>query len=247
MEALAEVPAADRIVKSTDNAPPDPFVAHKVNIESLYEEAKNWADGKVIETQAQADEVERLLDMIDAAYAAAEASRVAAKKPLDDEIAKIQTAYNPLIGNTTKITGIAVKAKTALLGVQTVWKNKLQAERDAEAARLRKIADDAAEAARKAAATVDHTDLAAAEEAEAVIQQAAVASRQATQAASNTVKGMRTVWETVIADKKQATLAMLTRHPDQCLAFFLDLAKADVREGKREIPGFTITSSKVAV
>lgn len=234
-----------------DNKPPadapDPIVAHRANIEGLYEEAKNWADGKVIETQAQAGEVERLLDMIDEAFAAAEASRAAAKKPLDDEIAKIQDAYNPLIGKTTKITGLTVKAKTALLAVQTVWKNKLQVERDAEADRLQKIADDAAEAARKAAATVDRTDLAAAEQAEAVIQHAALASRQATQAASNTVKGMRTVWNTVIADKKQATLSMLGRHPEECLAFFLQLAERDVREGKREIAGFTITSSKVAV
>lgn len=242
-----QIPAADRVVSASDNMPADPVLAHKANIEGLYEESKLWADGAVIETQEQADAVERLLDMIDEAYAAANASREAEKKPLDEQVAAIQAKYAPLIADNKSVTGLTVRAKTALLATLTVWKNKLQAARDAETARLQAIADAKAEEARKAAHAVDQTDLAQTEAAEQLIRDAQTASRVATKAATNTVKGTRTVWDVTIADKKKATLAMLQRHPDECLAFFLQLAEGDVRlRSIRTIDGFTIKSRKVA-
>ena len=42
-----------------NNPPADPFGAISAHIDDLYTEAKNWADGTPIVSQAQADEVSR--------------------------------------------------------------------------------------------------------------------------------------------------------------------------------------------
>src|ERR1035438_2770785 len=96
MTKPAQVPAADRAVSVKDNQP-DPFEAHKLNIEGLYMEAKNWLDGEPIANEAQAEKVQTLLRMIQEAEKAADDSRVIEKKPLDEAIAAIQDRYNPLI------------------------------------------------------------------------------------------------------------------------------------------------------
>lgn len=44
-----------------------PFELSKETIEDLYSEAKNWLDGEPVATQEQADEIQKLLRMIQAA------------------------------------------------------------------------------------------------------------------------------------------------------------------------------------
>lgn len=75
----------------------DPFTAIKQEIEDLFDEAKNFADGEPITTQDMHDDIERLYDGLHDAGKRLEELRVAEKKPLDDAVQAIQDKYNPLI------------------------------------------------------------------------------------------------------------------------------------------------------
>ena len=56
------------------NNPPEPtpFDLSKAEIESLYMEAKNWLDGEGVTTEAQAEAVSKLIDLLRKAEKAAE-------------------------------------------------------------------------------------------------------------------------------------------------------------------------------
>ena len=64
--------AAAAVAEIGHNNPPDPFTAIKVHIDDLMTEARNWCDGAPVETQAQADEVSRLVEMFREARDAAD-------------------------------------------------------------------------------------------------------------------------------------------------------------------------------
>lgn len=255
MSAVATLPLDHQIGA---NGPPDTYGAHAAHIDDLYTEAANWCDGADIENAAQAAEVNRLIDDFKDAITAAEASRDAAKKPHADKVNEIQTQYYPLIGETKAITGKAIRAKAALLAVKTKWANKVAAEQKVIADALRKEAEDKAAAA-VLAARQSHGDLQAAEEVEELFHDAQQAARTANAAEKVTVKGMRDNWvvkgfQAVTDEAGEVTsgpVAMLryyfkTRQSDLIEAC-LELAKAEVRAGKRAIPGLQIENDRRAV
>lgn len=121
------------------NNPPEatPFEAIKVNIEDLLIEAHNWADGTEVTTQAQVDEAGRLISDLEQAAKAAEAQRVAEKKPLDEQIAEIQARYNVYIADRkNKTPGKVWKAIDALKATVKPYLDRLEAERRAKALSL---------------------------------------------------------------------------------------------------------------
>jgi len=241
-----------------NNPPADPYEAMTTHIDDLYIEASNWADGAKIETEAQAAVVERLIDDFKQAIEDCEAARDVEKKPHADEVKRIQERWYPLIGDTQRVTGKAIRAKKALLAVKSVWGREQDALRAAEARRLRdEAAAQAAEAAKAARNAVG--DLAATEEAEDLIRAAQTTLRAATQAEKPAVKGMRDNWvicgfqDVPAADGKvtQGRVALLrhyfTMNPDALVEACLKLAEADVRAGKRTIPGLVIENQRRAV
>lgn len=249
----------ERHAIGANNPPePDPFEAHRVNIEGLYDEAKLWADGAEIENQAQADDVDLLINMIKDAIDAAKASEVAATKPLQDQVRVIQQRYWPLIGDTSTVKGLAVKAKTALLAVKTKWGNKVRVEQELEAKRLR---DEAAKKAVEAQAALRDApdDLGTVETAETLIRDAQATLRAATQAEKPTVKGMRDNWiicgfqpvteaDGKVTDGETALLRHMWRvNKPGLVEAALKLAETDVRSGKRTIPGLLIENHRRAV
>lgn len=236
----------------------DPFEAHRVNIDDLYTEAKAWCDGTDIANEAQAAEVDRLIALFKEVRDAANASREATTKPLQDKVKAIQEQYWTLTGDTTKVKGIATRAITALLAVKTKWANALQAQRDAEAKRLRDQA--AAKAAQAVAAAREAVgNIEATEKAEDLIQAAQATLKAATQAEKPAVKGMRDSW--VIAGFSQTTddegvtvdgrglliRFYLKRRPEDIVQACLELAREDVRNGIRTIPGLVIENQRRAV
>ena len=252
------MPKAAVAVIGHNNPPPSPLEAHTAHIDDLYTEAGNWLDGAEIENAAQAEMVERLISDFKDAIDAAKASEVEATKPLQEQVKSIQQSYWPLIGETKAVTGKAIRAKTMLLALKTRWANKLEAIRQAEAEALRaKAAEEAriaAEAAREAVG-----DLQATEEAEDLIRAAQSTLRAAQQAEKPAVKGMRDNWtitgfanETGADGKVADGRVILLRHyfrtnPEALVTACLDLARADVRMGKRAIPGLVITNERRAV
>ena len=102
------------------NNPPEltAYEAHVANIDDLFEEAKLWFDGSVVQTQQEADAVNTLITRTRAAENAADDDRKKEVAPFDKGKQEVQDRYNTLIGNTKKITGKTVRiinaAKTSL-------------------------------------------------------------------------------------------------------------------------------------
>ena len=254
-------PENPRAVIGSNNPPADAtdaYGAHAAHIDDLYTEAKNWADGADIENDDQAAEVDRLIAEFKAAIEAAEASRDAEKKPHADKVKEIQERYYPLVGETKAITGTAIRAKSALLAIKTRWANKVAAAQRIEAERLRQEAiakaQEAATVAREAVGNIEAT-----ESAEDLIRDAQATLRAANQAEKPTVKGMRDNWvvkgfapytdaagETMSGEKAMLRHYIATR-PEDLLAACLEMARKDVRDGKRTIPGVLIENERRAV
>ena len=110
-----------------NNPPADPFGAIKAHIDDLYVEAKNWLDGEPITTQAQADQVTRLLDMIRDAEKVADNARKEENKPFDDGKAAVQAKYAPLISDTKAVKGRTVLAAEACKAALAPWRQAQEA------------------------------------------------------------------------------------------------------------------------
>lgn len=231
-----------------NNPPASPYDAIRSEIEDLLIEARNWADGEPIADQKQADAVTALLDMVGEAMKRADAERIKENEPFDAGKAEVQARYNALIGNTkTTGKGKAVLAKEALLAVLTPWRQKLEDERRAEAARLAKEAADAAAAA-QAAMQASRGNLEEREKAEELYQAAQDIERVAKRAdkAATTKTGLRSVWTAEMADQEKALDWAYGRAPERFLELTQQLADEAVRGGLRSVPGFNVTEERVA-
>lgn len=233
------------------NNPPDPtaYEAVKTHIDDLYVEAKNFLDGEPIDSQGQADAVSRLLDDLRKAEKAADAARKVEAKPFDEGKAEVQTRYKPLLEKAT--TGADV-CKRAL----APWLEKLEAEKRAAAEAARREAEEkaraAAEAIRKAQ---ESADLEAREQAELLAKEAKQAERAATQAENDKAGAhggsravtLRTYYTPVLTDGVSALMHFFSTRREECDRFLIGLAEAEVRAGKRQIPGFEIKEERRAV
>ncbi|MCW0235247.1 MAG: hypothetical protein OJJ21_16725 [Ferrovibrio sp.] len=230
-----------------NNPPPSPYDTIKQEIEDLFLEAKNWADGEPIADQKQADAVTELLELIADAMKRADEARKEEKRPLDEAVDEIQRRYNALIGKTTKLTGRAVMAKEALQTLLTPWRNKLEAERRAEAARLAKEAADAAAEA-QAAMQASRGNLEERDKAEELYQAAQDIARVAKRAdkAATTKTGLRSVWSAVMVDEGAAMDWGYGLASERFRDLTQQIADEAVRSGMRKVPGFKVTEERVA-
>lgn len=224
------------------NSPP-PFELLKQEIEDLYEEAKNWADGEPIASQVVHDEVDKLYTMIHDAGKRADEARVAENKPFDDGKAAVQEKYAPLIADTKKVKGKVVLAKDALASILLPWRRKVQEEKARIAAEAKAEADRLAAIAREAMAA-SAGNLAAREEAEVLVKEAAAVERFA-KAATKGPTGLRTVWVATLEDEASALDWAYARAPNEFRALCQSHADAVVRAGMRSVPGFKIVETKV--
>lgn len=230
------------------NQPPaTPFDLIKQEIEDLFDEAKNFCDGEAIADEATAAAITELHDRIHAAGSKADKLRVEEKTPLDDAVKAIQAKYAPLISDTKSIRGKVVLGKEACQTLLTPWRTRIAAEKAAEAAR---IAEEAAEARRKADAAIQSSsgNLAAREEAEAVLAEAKRLERGAKRAdkAASTGTGLRTVWDVVLVDEEAALDWAYGRAAAEFRALAQRNAEELVRSGARSVPGFRVEERKVA-
>lgn len=233
------------------NNPPSGYEAVKAHIDDLVEEAKAWLTGAEITTDDQAETIKRLKDDIKLAHKAADDARVAENKPFDDGKSAVQAKYAPLISDTKSVKGKTVLTLEALNEVLNPYLRRKDQEQK-EAARLaREAADEAARIAREAAQAAVG-DLEAKEAAEDLITAASIAAAAAKRAENAKVQvkgdgrseGLRSYWTPVLTDRKAALLHYVQGWPPEILAALQTLAEADVRSGKRQIPGFTVEEER---
>ncbi len=247
-----------------DNHPPEEvtesvtptWATVKIHMDDLLTEATNWADGVAIVNQAQADKVGTLRQLLQDAATLADTARVAEKKPLDEQIEKIQSRYNEYIAPMkNKVPGKVPKSVTALGNLLTAWLVKVAAEKKAREDKAQAIADAAAAAAIEARQAIDTTtDLAVIEEAEALLDLADNAARALRNVSAEKVQakgefraiGLRSTWEAVVTDKKAAILHYMKEQPEEFVALVQRLAdKAAKNEAtRRPIPGVTFKENQ---
>lgn len=227
------------------NAPPEPaHIAIFQEIDDLFAEAKNFADGEPIESDALHDAMTELRDRLHKAGAAAEALRVETKKPHDEAIAAIQATFNPYV---QKDKGKVALGKLAIDSLTGAWRVAKAAAAQAEA---RRIAEEAAEAKRLADAAIQSSsgNLAARAEAEELLAEAKRLEKTAkrTEKSATTGTGLVTRWVAVMVDEGAALDWAYARAKDEFLAVVQSNADAAVRGGVRVVPGFLVEEQKVA-
>lgn len=221
-----------------------PFDLVKQEIEDLFEEAKNWADGEPIASQEIHDQIEKLRDGIHEAGKRADALRVEEKKPLDEQVKAIQDRYNVYIQPKRGKVDLAKSTLDALL---TPWRSRVAAEKAAEAARVAAIAE-AARVAATEAIRASSGNLAAREEAEELLADAKKLEKTATSTwkAATTGTGLRTVWTATLQDADAALDWAYGRDPARFTALVQQMADEAVRGGLRSVPGFSVADEKRA-
>lgn len=228
-----------RAVIGGNNPPTDPIDDALTTIADLYNEAKNFADGEPINDEAMHDTVTALYDAIHNAGKAADALRVEAKRPLDEQIKAIQDRFNPFIQPKK---GKVDLAKSALGELLAAWRRRVAEEKAAVAEAARREAERLAEEAR--AMRVDG-DLAAKEAAELLIKEAAAVGRFA-KATEKGPTGLRSVWRAELVDEAAALDWAYGRSPEEFRALCQSQADTVVRAGMRMVPGFRVWEEKVA-
>lgn len=233
----------NKVATIGDNNPPSNYEMVSAEINDLYDEAKNWADGQAIENQGTADQVEKLIAMIKEATKKADTYRKEEVQPYDEAKAKIQEKYNTLIGKTKAITGKAVLALEACQQALTPWKAEQQRLREEEA-RIKR--EEAERLQREADEALKSASLDDKEHAQELAKQAQQATKAFKRAAKDNVKGLHTVWDVEIVDELEAFRSIWKMFKPDIMEHVHSLAKTAVRNGKRQIDGFNITERKVA-
>lgn len=214
-------------------------------IDSLYEEAAQWADGTDIENDAQHAAVTAIRDALHELGKKADDIRVAEKKPHDDAAAAVQKEFNPYIQAKK---GKVDRAKSCLDQVTARWRVKIQREKE-EAARIaREKADEERRAAQEAIRS-SRDNILAREEAEeklAAAKRLEVNSRRAEREAT-TRTGLRTVTRIELPEDGRADALdwAFERDGEAFYRLAIELATDQYRATKRVAPGFKLVEEKV--
>lgn len=216
-----------------------------LEIEDLYAEARNWADGSDIESQEQCDALDDLDKFLLDAGQRLDALRVEEKRPLDEQVKAIQDRYNPFIQPKR---GKVDLARSTLNPIRSAWKAEIARQKEAAALKARIEAEEErrkAEEAMKASAG----DLEARERAEEQLALAKEADKFANrrEKEATTGLGLRTSYRADLTDLNAAIKHYWASHRAEFETLVRELAAKDARAGKRSIPGFTITEIKGAI
>tara|TARA_R100001244_G_scaffold2541_1_gene3949 strand:+ start:16049 stop:16828 length:780 start_codon:yes stop_codon:yes gene_type:complete len=245
-----------RAVVGANQPPPEPFDLSAKEIGDLYEECALWADGKPIETDEQAADAAALLRLMQAAKDRADERRVEEKRPHDDAAAAVQEKYAPLVADTKKVKGKAVRAIETMKALIGAHLAKKAAEQKRIADEARAEADRQREAAQKAVREVDRTNLAEREAAEKQLADAQAAEAEATKLGKQRAqaKGFAgravsttTRYVPTITDKWEFARWIWVHRPDDMTAFLARMADEVARTEKRDVDGLKVEPKQVAI
>ena len=247
MNAVAENP---RAVPGGNNPPePTPYEKAGEEITVLYSEAEGWLDGVAVDTQDMADGLAKLLNLLRDARKVADEARKVEAKPFDDGKAEVQARYKPLLEKADRATDVCKKALAP-------WLTKLEREKAEAAAAARREAEGKAAVAQAAIRAAPVDNLAEREAAEELLKAAKKADAAANRAERDTAKAssggvgravsLRTTYRPVLTDGVAAARHYWQARRPEFEAFLLSLAEHDVRQAKRDIPGFDVVEEKTA-
>lgn len=227
-----------------------PFELSQETIEDLYAEAKLWMDGQLIASQEHADDVQRLMRLIQAAEKEADERRKEEAKPHDDAKAEIQTRYNALIGNTKTVKGKTVLAIEACKKALAPWLRKVEEENQRKAEEARQAAAEKLRLAQEAMQA--RQTLEDAERAEALAKEAKQAEADARKAgnAKAAAKGegravtLRDYYSAEVTDFTAFARFIWTDRPDDMRAFLASKATQLVDAGLRDLPGVKVNHDR---
>ncbi|MNH49291.1 hypothetical protein D3C87_1177660 [compost metagenome] len=235
------------------NEPPTPFDAHRINLDDLLVEARNWCDGEPAATQAQVDEIARLIDDLNAGAKAMEAERVTEKKPLDEQIAAIQDRYNVYLAPLkNKAPGKVPTAIDALNAAKRPFLIAEEAKLEAARKAAREEAEAAAQAAAEAARNANAADLEARENVDAKIKAAEDAQRAAKIAdnakahahGGGRAQGLRTRVLAEVTDLDAAVRHYWSENRAAFAELIQRLADDDARQNRRAAKGVTFREER---
>lgn len=225
-----------------------PFDELEHDIQELYDEAKNWADGEPISSKEQHDAVTEIFKGLQKLGKKAEEMRKTEVKPHDDAKKAVQERFNKLIGDTKSVTGTVVRGKKELNTLLAEWRAEQLKIKEAEAAELRAKAEadrlEAEEAIRASSGNIEER-----EKAEELLADAQDTQKMATQFTNKAAKskGVKSVFTPEITDAKLAIKHYWVKDQQPFIDLVNSLAKKDVNAGVRDIAGFKVTETKVAV
>ena len=196
------------------NNPPDPLDEALSPYGDFITEAEAWLDGQTVTTEAQMNAVDAISRQIKAAEKAVKEAEESEAKPVYDQWKATKARFAPTIDDLCRIK----KGLAALVNdfKKRLAEEKAEAERRARAEAERK-AREAAEAARLANAADIEAQRAAAE----AQREAELAQAQATAASKDKVKGLRRVTLYEITDHR-ALLHWIAKHDREAITAFLD-------------------------
>jgi hypothetical protein len=213
-------------------------------IQDLFDEAKNWADGEPITSEQMHDAVTKLYDGLHDAGKRADELRKEEKKPLDDQIKAIQDRFNVYIQPRK---GKVDLGKDALGKILAAWRAAVAKQKEEVARKAREEADrKAAEA--QAAIRASSGNLAEREVAEEMLKEAKQADRFAKRQdkAATTGTGLRSVWIAEPADWEAGLDWAYGRDPVRFKELVQQMANEAVRTGARSVPGFKVWEDRKA-
>lgn len=234
------------------NNPPSEYETVKEKIDGLYDEAKLWLDGAEITSQAQADEIQKLMRLIQAAEKEADEARKNEAKPHDDAKAEIQERFNLLIGKTKSVTGKTVKAVEACKKALAPWLQKIEEKRLEREALARKEADEKNRIAMEAMQQRTGDNLEQNEQAEQLVKDAKEAEAQARRIGNEkaSAKGfgraasLRTSYVSQVTDYTAFARYVWAHHKVELCDLLDDLARQIVARGNHNIDGVTVKEER---
>ena len=248
--------APEAIATIGHNNPPEPTPYEKARdkINDLYDESKLWLDGAVVDSQALADGLGKLLKSLRDAVTEADAMRIIENEPFDKGKAEVQARYAPLIADTKNQKGKATLAINACKNALASWLDAIDRAQREAAEEARRVAAEKAKAAQDAIRAADAANLAEREAAEELLKDAKRADAQAnrierataTAATGGRAIGLRTTYQPQLIDMTLAARHYWKVERAAFEEFLIGLAERDCRAGRREIPGFTIHEKKTA-
>lgn len=205
------------------NNPPDPIDEICASYEGARVEAENWLDGTVVENEGQMKAVDILRKDMREWRIGLEAGQKSATAPLYDAYKAEGARWKPVIDDAKRI-------ESGLVALVDGFKRKL-AEEKAEAERkARAEAAAAMRAAEEAARKANAADIEAQRAAAEAQREAEEAQRRAAIAAKDTVKGMRTVTRYEVADHRSLLNWIAKNRRDDITAFIDEWARKNHKQ-----------------
>ena len=200
------------------NGAPDPIDQAVAPFGDYITEAESWADGAQIETEGQMRANDALIKNLKAARKAVDEARDIATKPLHESWKTEVARWKPTQDDLDRLVKCLVAAGDG-------FKKRLAAEKEAARKEAERAAWEATRKAQEAARAADATNIEAQREAAQAAADAEAAQVAAAAAAKDTVKGLRTVTETVVVDAVALARWLWANDRDALLEWQADRAR----------------------